>query len=119
LCTDGCSFACSNEGEIEMPFAHMFVRSLIGAFAVVSFTVGGMAPASAKICKDGAVHYAPGALSKNKAQAKRTALESWRKTYSHNVQGLVLPKSKDVKCVEADRGSGWRCFVKAAACVAS
>jgi hypothetical protein len=97
----------------------MFVYSLIGVFAVVSFTLTGVPPASAKICKDGVVYYAPGVLSKDKAVAKRTALDSWRKTYFYSVQGVVLPKSKDVKCMEASKGSGWRCFVKASACVAS
>jgi hypothetical protein len=102
-----------------MPFTRLFAFLLIGLLTVLSFNVVHSKPSFAKICKDSVVHYVPGVLSKDKYIAQNSALESWRKTYSLADQKMVLPKSKDLKCMRDSAGSGWRCFVKASACAAS
>jgi hypothetical protein len=99
-----------------MKVSNRFKIALAFVILAAVFVAGSVSSASAKMCKEGAVHYVPGVLSKDKALAQRSALESWRRTYPKVIISDVLAQSKNLKCQEANNGMGWRCFVKASAC---
>ena len=102
---------------MKIPDRFKFAPAFIILAAV--FIAGNVSSASAKMCKEGQVHYVPGVLSKDKAVAQRSALESWKRTYPGISISEALAQSKNLKCQEANNGMGWRCFVKASACTAS
>jgi hypothetical protein len=105
-----------SHGDFEMLRHKTILNSALAVAVIATLTVLNTTHAAAKICKQGRVHYAPGAFSHDKWIAKSSAIKSWRNTYVGFNRKFISPKPQDVKCMQAENRSGWRCYVKASSC---
>jgi hypothetical protein len=88
------------------------------AFGVLVSAMAALSqPASARICKDGLMHYKPSAPHANRVTAERDAIANWRQ--ERVVLGLAssgTPPAQNVRCLETRDGKNWRCYVQGAPC---